>query len=151
MGGAGGCTVILPADGRLVSCGDDTLDGLVTGGEAGAKSGGGGKVGKSFLRNEALSMLLSEAVEGLSVGPLDSSAISCSGGRGWTDVEGGASMDDCDRRLNPAYIQICNTLLFHSITHLVSLRGLRWGSWSHGDWRGWLVWPSRNNFTVKKY
>ena len=151
MGGAGGCAVILPADGRLVSCGDDTLDGLVTGGGVGAKSGGGGKLGKSFLRSEALSILLSDAVERLSVGPLDSSAISCNGGRGWTDVEGGVSMDDCDRRLNPACMQTCNTLLSHSITYFVSLRRLWWGCWSCGHGRGRLVWPSRNNFTMKQY
>lgn len=90
------------------------LDGcLFDGGGAGANSGGGANDGKSFLRSEALNMLLSEVVECFSVVLLGSSASSCNGGRGWIDMEGGANLDDCDRRLSPAYGEICKYFHVH--------------------------------------
>ena len=51
-----------------------------------------------------------------------SSASSCNGGRGWIDKEGGAILDDSDRRLSPAYEKSCNifTCIIREFTLLAS-------------------------------
>ena len=66
-------------------------------------------------------MLFSDEVECFNVLP-DSSASSCNGGRGWIDKEGGASLDDCDRRLSPACGYTCNifTCIIREFTLLAS-------------------------------
>ena len=105
VGGAGGgCAVGLLVDTCLMSWGDDTLDGcLVDVGGAGANSGGGANSGKSFLFSEALNIFPDCELEYFNVNWLSSSESSITGGRGWMDMEGWASLEDCDRRLNPAY------------------------------------------------
>ena len=103
-GGASARGVATPGgllvDVRLVSSGEDTC--LAEGGGVGANSGGGANGEKPCPFSDALSIPSGCDVECLSVDVADSES-SCRVGRGWMDMEGGASLEDCARRRIPAY------------------------------------------------